>query len=255
MCRLAAYIGKTIPLRKLLLDAEHSLYIQSWQPKELQYAKLNADGFGFGWYQPNGRAAVYRNPMPIWSDVNLNDLADSLHSEQWLAMVRSATAGFSTGIDNTQPFKHDHYLYMHNGYIKDFNSTLRQLITAKLADPIIASLRGLSDSEYLFALLRQLINDNPHKELAVIIKDFIAWLNTNLKKGEALLNFIVSDSHAIYALRYAINGDAPSLYYLAEMDGLWVASEKFDDTQNWCAFPEKKLLIARLGTAVQWVDL
>ncbi|MBC6414078.1 MAG: ergothioneine biosynthesis protein EgtC [Chromatiales bacterium] len=255
MCRLAAYIGKAIPLRRLLLDAKHSLYVQSWQPKELQYAKLNADGFGFGWYQPDGRTAVYRNPMPIWSDANLSDLADSLCSERWLAMVRSATSNFATSIDNTQPFKDGCYLYMHNGYIKDFNNTLRQAIIAELADSIIASLRGLSDSEYLFALLRQLIADNPDKEFAIIIKDFIAWLMTHINEDEALLNIIVSDSHAIYALRYAINGNAPSLYYLAEKDRLWIASEKLDDTQDWCAFSEKRLMIARLGATIQWLDL
>ena len=255
MCRLAAYIGKTIPLRKLLLDGKHSLYEQSWQPKELQYAKLNADGFGFGWYQPDGHSAIYRNPMPIWSDANLGDLADSLHSDRWLAMVRSATAGFSSSIDNTQPFRHGAYLYMHNGYIKDFNSTLRQSITAELANPRIASLRGLSDSEYLFALLRQLIDDNPQKELAEVIKDFIIWLDTNIKHGEALLNIIISDSHAIYALRYAINGDAPSLYYRNKADGLWLASEKLDDNQDWSAFSEKKLMIAQLGSAIDWIDL
>ena len=255
MCRLAAYLGKAIPLRKLLLEPEHSLYIQSWQPSELQYAKLNADGFGFGWHYPDGRAAVYRNAMPIWSDVNLDDLADSLYSERWLAMVRSATAGFATRIDNTQPFKHDCYLYLHNGYINNFNQALRQKINAELSDQIAASLRGLNDSEYLFALLRQFINDHPQKEIPEIIKDLIQWLTTHIKEDEALLNMIISDSRSLYALRYAINGQSPSLYFLNATDGLWVASEKFDNKPDWKVFPEKKLMVAKRADAVQWIDL
>lgn len=255
MCRLAAYIGKAIPLRKLLLESEHSLYRQSWQPKELQYAKLNADGFGFGWHRGDGYAAVYRNPMPIWSDTNLDDLADSLHSERWLAMVRSATSGFASSVDNTQPFKHGRYLYLHNGYIKNFNQALRQSIIAELSDEIISSLRGLNDSEYLFALLRQLVADNPQKELSETLKDLIAWLELNVKDDEALLNIIVSDSRSLYALRYAINGQAPSLYYLNGNRGLWIASEKFDNTADWILFAEQKLMVACIGGAVQWIDL
>ena len=255
MCRLAAYIGKAIPLRELLLGGDHSLYVQAWQPKELQYAKLNADGYGFGWYRADGRAAVYRNPMPIWSDLNLNDLADSLYSERWLAMVRSATVGFATSTDNTQPFRHDRYLYLHNGYIKNFNQTLRQTITAELSDPIIASLRGLNDSEYLFALLRQFIADHPRQELAVVIKYLIAWLTEHIKDGEALLNIIVGDGRFLYVLRDAINNQAPSLYYLNDADGLWIASEKFDNERAWNIFPQKKLMVAQLEGSFQWVDL
>ena len=255
MCRLAAYIGKAIPLRELLLGGDHSLYEQAWQPKELQYAKLNADGYGFGWYRADGRAAVYRNPMPIWSDVNLDGLADSLYSERWLAMVRSATEGFATSTDNTQPFRYDRYLYLHNGYVKNFNQTLRQTITAELSDSVIASLRGLNDSEYLFALLRQFIADQPQKELSAVIKYLIAWLTEHIKDGEALLNIIVGDGRFLYVLRDAINNEAPSLYYLNDADGLWIASEKFDNERAWSIFPQKKLMVAQLEGTFQWIDL
>ena len=255
MCRLAAYLGKAIPLRKLLLDPEHSLYVQSWQPRELQYAKLNADGFGFGWHDPDGRAAVYRNALPIWSDVNLNDLADSLYSERWLAMVRSATAGFATGVDNTQPFRHDRYLYLHNGYIKNFNQTMRQKISNELSDEIVASLRGLNDSEYLFALLRQFIADHPQEKLIGIIKNLVQWLTTHIADNEALLNMIISDSQSLYALRHAINDQAPSLYFLSETDALWIASEKLDNRSAWETFPEKKLMVVNPKHAIRWVEL
>ena len=54
MCRLAAYLGPEIPLRSFLLDFPHSLYQQSWDPKELTEARLNADGYGVAW-RPHGR--------------------------------------------------------------------------------------------------------------------------------------------------------------------------------------------------------
>ena len=255
MCRLAAYLGKAIPLRKLLWEPEHSLYVQSWQPQELQYAKLNADGFGFGWHYPNGRAAVYKNAMPIWSDVNLCDLANSLYSERWLAMVRSATAGFATSTSNTQPFRHDRYLYLHNGYIKNFNQTMRQKIGNELSDEIVASLRGLNDSEYLFALLLQFIADHAQEKLHESIKNLIRWLETHIEDNEILLNMIISDSQSLYTLRYAINHQAPSLYFLSETDALWIASEKLDNRSAWETFPESKLMVADPKHTIKWIEL
>ena len=50
MCRLAAYLGPSLPLNQFLLDPPHSLVHQSWSPREMYYAKMNADGYGFGWY-------------------------------------------------------------------------------------------------------------------------------------------------------------------------------------------------------------
>ena len=50
MCRLAAYIGPTLRLEELLLKPEHSLVKQSWAPREMMEARLNADGYGFGWF-------------------------------------------------------------------------------------------------------------------------------------------------------------------------------------------------------------
>ena len=255
MCQLAAYLGKAIPLCKFLWEPEHSLYVQSWEPQELQYANLNADGFGFGWHYPNGRAAIYKNVMPIWLDVNLCDLANSLYSERWLAMVRSPTVGFATSISKTQPFRHDRYLYLHNGYIKNFNQTMRKKIDNELSDEIVASLRGLNESEYLFALLLQFIADHPQEKLRKSIKNLIRWLETHIEDNEVLLNMIISDGQSLYALRYSVNHQAPSLYFLSETDALWIASEKLDNKAAWETFPEKKLMVADLKHTIEWIEL
>jgi glutamine amidotransferase len=93
MCRIAAYLGDPVPLGRFLLDPPHSLQVQGWAPQELKYAKLNADGYGFAWYDTEGQPAVYVNPGPIWSDPNLQHLARTLVSDLWIASVRSATEG------------------------------------------------------------------------------------------------------------------------------------------------------------------
>ncbi|HBE92200.1 MAG TPA: hypothetical protein DDW55_06595, partial [Gammaproteobacteria bacterium] len=63
MCRLAAYLGPELRLEKLLIEPEHSLVKQSWAPREMLEAKLNADGYGYGWYDPEGNPLRYRYTM------------------------------------------------------------------------------------------------------------------------------------------------------------------------------------------------
>ena len=88
MCRIAAYLGPTIRLDRFLLTPEHSLYRQSWAPRELQYATMNADGFGLAWRSPDGQPARYVQPMAVWNDPNLPMLARNLSSPCWLGNMR-----------------------------------------------------------------------------------------------------------------------------------------------------------------------
>ena len=64
MCRLAAYLGEKIPLADLINKPHYNLYEQSWQAREMSYGKVNADGFGFGWYDRHGKAGIYRKASP-----------------------------------------------------------------------------------------------------------------------------------------------------------------------------------------------
>src|SRR5210317_1934298 len=125
MCRLAAYLGPAIPLQQLLLQPSHSLYRQAREPQELIYAKLNADGYGFGWYSDDASAAVYTSILPIWSDSNLPHLARTLTQPLWLAEVRSATDGNPVCQANTAPFYDKRHIFLHNGLIRDFHTRVR----------------------------------------------------------------------------------------------------------------------------------
>jgi len=161
MCRLVAYAGPPLPLRRLLLEPEHSLYRQAYAPAEMVSGLLNADGHGFGWYDGDGRPRVYTHTVPIWSDGNLDDLAATLSAGIWLANVRSATPGQSISAANTQPFRDGNLLYLHNGYLEGFNTGLRERFHRHLDSDLCAGLQGNTDSEYLFALIRQQLRSRP----------------------------------------------------------------------------------------------
>ena len=248
MCRLAAYLGPEIALKQFLLEPEHSLYRQSWEPKELVYAKLNADGFGIGWFGPDDEPAVYVNPMPIWSDVNLPTLSRTLSTDLWLASVRSATSGFASGPANTQPFRDAEFIFSHNGYIDGFNSALRTEMLAYIGTDIAASIQGNTDSEYLFALIRYLLADSPDATVESAIGEAFSLIIDWLGEGVALLNIVMTDGECIYAARHAHNHDCPSLYYTTDdeffPDGAQlVASERLTSAEFWQPVPEHHLLI------------
>ena len=212
MCRLAAYLGPAIPLQQFLLEPSHSLYRQSWEPRELKYAKLNADGFGFGWFGPDKAPAVYTNALPIWSDSNLSGLARTLQSPLWLAEVRSATPGNPVHQFNTAPFHDKQQLFIHNGFIREFHECVLPKINAMLSPAIAADIRGNTDSEYLFAALRQLLQDDPANGLTGALRQLFALLKKLVSTQPALLNIIVTDGTRLYATRHGINHECPSLY-------------------------------------------
>lgn len=247
MCRMAAYLGSTIRLDQFLTRPTHSLVVQSYAPQELIYAKVNADGYGFGWYDANNQPVNYRSTMPIWSDPNLESLGRGLESDLWLAYIRSATEGYPVNHSNTQPFYNDELLFMHNGYIEGFTSQSRRKISDYLSNDIRASIQGTTDSEYLFALLRELLSSDQELLIEDACSQMLTLLAGWLGDAKALLNFIITDGELIYAIRHGYNHDSPSLYYTTA-DELFpgaqlIASERLTHSETWQAVADHHILI------------
>jgi len=227
------------------MEPAHSLYRQSWEPEEMEDAVLNADGFGFGWVNPSRQTAIYTNTRPIWSDTNLNGLSESLFSTYWLANVRSATPGQSISQDNTHPFKFGQILFTHNGYIENFNIDIRTRLHEILEPPIQSGIQGNTDSEFIFALLRQQLNHT--SDIARAIQGMVSILTEMIADEKVLLNLIVGDGTNFYILRHAINGQCPTLYYSTGEnefpDSILIASEALTESGKWQAVPEHSYCI------------
>jgi len=247
MCRFAAYLGKPVRLGKLLLDPPHSLQVQGWAPKELHYTKLNADGYGFAWYGNDGRPAVYVNPMPIWADPNLPHLAGALDSALWVASVRSATAGNPVHHGNTQPFVDEEFVFDHNGFIDKFHAEVLPEILAELDPGYLPDLRGNTESEYLFLILRQILSADPDLPMEDALRELMRCVEQWAGGRRSLLNLLVSDGERLYAVRHAINDDCPSLYYTTDdeafPDAQLIASERLTESSFWQTVPEHQILI------------
>jgi len=136
---------------------------------------------------------------------------------------------------------------VHNGFIRNFHLHVLPRILPVLAPAITAGIRGNTDSEYLFACLRQILLDDEELELAGALLRLFEWLEKWLTDEEALLNIIVSEGDRVYASRHGYNHECASLYYTTDDEqfpgGQLIASERFSEDSFWQPVPEHHLLI------------
>jgi glutamine amidotransferase len=254
MCRLAAYFGPEITLDHFLNEPTHGLVQQSWAPREMREAKLNADGFGFGWVMRDGRRGRYVNPMPIWTDVNLASLGPALSSPLWLGNVRSATYATSVGHANTMPFVDDELIFMHNGFLGRFAEDVRSRMRSRLEPRFESCINGTTDSEYVFALLRQL-TAGAAGGLVEAVRELLAILDEDLSGTHALLNLAVTDGSRLVAVRHAVDRSCPTLYVSAAEPrfpgAALLASEPLTDHVSWTPVSEHSMVVVEDGADIR----
>lgn len=229
MCRLLAYLGPPVALDDLLLAPPHSLLRQSWAPREQLHGVVNADGFGVGWYDPAVRAepAVYRSARPMWADRNLPSFGGLVRSGAVLAAVRSATPPSPSEETGAPPFSEGCWLFAHNGAVEDFWGQAAAPLRRRLSDRRLASLEGATDTEVLFKLALDRIEDGaaPADALRSLVAEVPGRLNLLLLDG--------------VELTATVSGE--SLYTRA---GTYVASEPLDDQDGWERVPDKSVVVA-----------
>jgi len=243
VCRHIAYLGPSVSLESLLLSQSHSLLHQSYQPRFQRHGTVNADGFGCGWFAPQSRPepAVYRRDKPIWSDVTFASIAGVISSGAFLAGVRDATTGSAAEESSTSPFASPEWLFSHNGMVKDFDGPAGVALRRMVSDARIASIRGTSDSEVLFALILDRLQDGMDPGEA------LGWcIDRSLELSGGTFNFLLMNDRSIYATAC---GD--SLYVLCggELNpgAVVVASEPLDDDPAWEQVPDGSVVEAGGG--------
>lgn len=243
MCRLLGYLGAKIKLDHLLYKPEHSLIVQSYQPKQMTSGVVNADGLGIGWYshEQNVNPFTYKNTLPIWNDTNLPELSRYVESKAVLGYVRSATAGQVLNMSNCQPFRDNNLLFIHNGNIDNFRRSLYRPMREFLNDETYQSIEGTTDSEHIFALLLNELSSDPDSSLEKALEKTLTIM-TDLAKLHHVsfsANTIISDGHCLVASRYAYGSTSPTLYWLRDdpmyPDAVIIASEPlFEGNWNSC---------------------
>ncbi|ANK84003.1 MULTISPECIES: class II glutamine amidotransferase [unclassified Rhizobium] len=242
MCRWAAYRGDPLYLEELVSSPAHSLIEQSHCATRAKTA-TNGDGFGIAWYGDRPEPGRYRDILPAWSDCNLKSLARQIRSPLFLAHVRAATGG-GTRRDNCHPFTHDIWSFMHNGQISGFER-LRRPMEAMLDDELFNARSGTTDSELMFLLALQFgLREAPIAAMA----DMVGFVEDLAEStiGSILLRFTAafSDGKSLYAIRYATDRKAPTLYASPVGAGYCLVSEPLnDDVDAWAEIPDGSAVI------------
>ena len=244
MCRLLGYVGKPIRLDWLLFKPKHSLIVQSYNPQEMTSGLLNADGFGIGWHHPEREDLpyIYKNPLPIWADSNLSEIARCIETDSILGYVRSATPGSSIDISNCQPFRQEKLTFVHNGFIENFRQTLYRPIRNLLSDKYYQSIKGSTDSEHIWALINTHLENDASLDLAAALRRTLIQITEMAQKYESSFsaNTIISNGDRMIVSRYSDRTQTPTLYWikdsLAFPDSVIIASEPmFEGDWKPCA--------------------
>lgn len=218
MCRLLGYLGPAIALDSLILKPPHSLMVQSYAPRELEVATLNADGFGLGWYHATEpqEPFTYRHTLPMWNDPNLEPLCRYIQTGCSVSYIRSATPGQGVDISNCQPFQSGPLLFTHNGYIKQFREKLYRPLRQLMSDRVYTTIHGNTDSEHIWGLVLTALEAQPGIALAVALAEALQQLLTLAQQHDTPLaaNVLMSDGQQLVGSRVASHGRAPSLYWL-----------------------------------------
>ncbi len=247
MCRLLTYIGKDTNLHSLIYSPTHSIVKQSYQPKEMRSGVINADGFGVGWYKPemDDTPAVFKSPMPIWSDLNLPSISRKIVTPCAFVHVRGASAGMAIAQTNSHPFAKGKFLFMHNGVTENFRPAFMRAMRRQLLDDDYAGIEGTTDSEHIFALFLSNLQ-RQHGQAADLVEcllQTIDQISTLAQQfgSQVVLNLALSDGETNFVTNFSTFPVAASLYFIADSplfpQSVLVCSEHLFEDSAWQPVP------------------
>ena len=238
MCRWLAYSGSPITLETVLLEPEHSLIDQSLHA-QMGATTTNGDGFGLGWYDDDRKPGIYRSISPAWNDQNLRELAAHVTSGLFLAHIRAST-GTAIQQTNCHPFRHEEWLWMHNGSIREFGTVKRDLMLA--VDPALyPSIEGSTDSELMFYLALTFgLNDDP-----VAAVERMTGLVEEIAERHGVANplqmtLATTNGKSLWVFRYSTERQSRSLFYSTDFRTL---RELYPDNERIASVSDETRLV------------
>lgn len=232
MCRWLAYSGSPVEVDRLLLTPKNSLIAQSLN-STMGATVSNGDGFGLGWYGERETPALFHSIEPAWSDRNLREIAAAIRTPLLFAHIRAATA---TPVQKTNchPFRYGRWLWMHNGFIREFARVKREL-AFEVAPALFPFIEGSTDSEFFFYLALTLgLETDPPGAVARA-----AHRIEEIGRGHGVehpirMSVATSDGARLWAFRYSSEGDSPSLFFSTDVPTLRATYPDNPDFAGYC---------------------
>lgn len=265
MCRYAAYLGPPLLLSDMIYRPTNSLVHQSKDAMR-SLTRINADGFGVGWYSPevSDEPAVFKDTSPLWNNYNLGSLADKIRSPAIVAHVRAARRFDPVTRENCHPFQRGCLLWMHNGDIPG-RARFTRHVTLQVNDTQLAQIRGNTDSEVALTLFLSHLETPPHCDLTATelaaamdgtVSQIVRWHLEADERSPIELNFCAFTGRVLVATRFALpENESPSLHWReGESDRgerfVTVASEPLSDEDGWQAVENGRMLAVDAGLEV-----
>ena len=211
MCRWLAYVGSPVLIYDALYTPAHSLVDQSLHSR-LGAETTNGDGFGVGWYGDGPVPGLFKSVEPAWNDENLRELARHVRSPLFFTHIRAAI-GSPVQQTNCHPFRHDRWLFMHNGYVANFPAIKRDLVLA-IDESLYPEIEGSADTEVLFYLALTFgLADDPPEAVGRAIGLVEACGERHGINNPFQGTIATTDGERLWAFRYSSEGNSRSLFF------------------------------------------
>ena len=205
----------TRELTEVLYTPVHSLIDQSLHSR-LGAETTNGDGFGVGWYDAAPVPGVFRSIEPAWNDENLRELAGHIRSRLFFAHIRAAI-GSAVQQTNCHPFRHDQWLFMHNGFIDGYAAVKRDLVLT-VDESLFPEIKGQADTEVLFYLALTFgLQDDPPDAVARAIGFVEACGRERGIEHPFQGTIATTDGESLWAFRYSSEGKSRSLFFTRDV--------------------------------------
>ena len=216
MCRWLAYSGSPVLIEEVLYKPKHSLIDQSLHAR-MGVDTTNGDGFGLGWYSPDTQTpALFRSIEPAWNDRNLREVAGHVESHLFLAHIRAST-GTAVQQTNCHPFRHENWIWVHNGLVNDFHLIKRELALA-VDESLYPQMEGSTDSEMLFYLALTFgLEDDPPSAVERMVGFVEEVGHRHGTEYPIQMTIGTTDGKDVWAFRYSSEGKSRTLYYSTDV--------------------------------------
>ena len=259
MCRLLAYAAPRATTLAELLGPEQLVAFRT-------LSRLHADGWGTAWLGDDAdggpRVRRVRDALLVQRSARGASVLSQQPSTARLVHLRLATPGMAVDHENSHPFLHGGTAFAHNGSVPSLPLLERLVGTEHLAQ-----VRGTTDSERIFALVRRYADagaDLTGAAAAAVLRLREAFpaasLNAVLLSADEMVVVHSSESAPVPLEELCATGLVPAqlpldhagAYYrmswLRRPDGAVVFTSAGIDTTGWQELPPASITTVRLDT-------
>ena len=279
MCRLFLLLQNQDVPKKKTTSLLESFLAQSIHAKKTTPGLQNprdlhqhCDGYGFAYASSasnrydnhNTKWSIYKTPHNSKKDPNIDQVLETVaESPVILGHIRSATKGMGVAYENTHPFHYKNQVFMHNGEIHGFTTSIRKALMKHILPTFRPSIKGDTDTEVLFYLFltclgkTQLSHNAQLKDPAnSLIEAFQRTVSILKNAGirEFAGNIVFANKTHILVTRYLMHDSAnfpkkqtPNSLYISDIDGHICISSEPVTKKRATLIPENMAMVFSIG--------